>query len=139
MVNFRDGSVMAQLGQPDMRTPIAYGLGYPERLGFDIEPLPFTSLDGLTFEQANFERFPALALAQQAMAESGTMPAILNAANEIAVEKFLDKQLPFLAITDVIKTVLNQLEVSKASDIETILEADKQARSAALAFIERNH
>ena len=114
-----------------MRTPIAYGLGYPERINAGVERLDFSQLQSLNFEPANPLRFPAITLAQSAMAAGGTAPAILNAANEIAVDAFLSEQLGFLAITDLIDAVLQQQEVISASDIETVIAADKQARAIA--------
>ena len=136
MVQYCDGSVLAQLGQPDMRTPIAYGLGYPERINAGVERLDFSQLQSLNFEPANPRRFPAIALAQSAMAAGGTAPAILNAANEIAVDAFLAEQLGFLAITDLIDAVLQQQEVNSASDIETVIAADKQARAIANQWLQ---
>ena len=131
MVQYRDGSVLAQLGQPDMRTPIAYGLGYPERISAGVDSLNFTELKALTFEPADPVRFPALALAKHAMNSGGTAPAILNAANEVAVSAFLDGKLPFLAITDVIDQVMQALEITHANDLDTILAADTAARECA--------
>ena len=138
MVQYCDGSVLAQLGQPDMRTPIAYGLGYPERINAGVERLDFSQLQSLNFEPANPRRFPAIALAQSAMAAGGTAPAILNAANEIAVDAFLAEQLGFLAITDLIDAVLQQQEVNSASDIETVIAADKQARATANQWLQEH-
>ena len=135
MVQYSDGSVLAQLGQPDMRTPIAYGLGYPERIDAGVKPLDFTQLTSLTFEAANPKRFPAIALAQDAMASGGTAPAILNAANEVAVDAFLAEQIGFLAITDLIDSVLQQQVVTPADDLEVVLAADQEARRLAKAWI----
>ena len=131
MVQYRDGSVLAQLGQPDMRTPIAYGLGYPERISAGVGSLDFTELKALTFEPADPIRFPALALAKNAMQAGGTAPAILNAANEVAVSAFLAGQLAFLAITDVIDYVMQAQEITEANELDVILAADSAARECA--------
>ena len=131
MVQYRDGSILAQLGQPDMKTPIAYGLGYPDRIAAGVEPLDFTQMQALTFEAADLEQFPALALAKQAMKTGGTAPAVLNAANEVAVEAFLNEQISFLAITDVIDSVMQTVEVSQAAELGEILDADEAARRVA--------
>lgn len=136
MVQYRDGSVLAQLGQPDMRTPIAYGLGYPERISAGVNSLDFTELNALTFEPADPERFPALSLAKDAMHSGGTAPAILNAANEVAVSAFLNNQLSFLAITDLIDHVMQTITPTQANELETILAADSAARQLATSRIE---
>jgi 1-deoxy-D-xylulose-5-phosphate reductoisomerase len=131
MVQYRDGSILAQLGQPDMKTPIAYGLGFPERIDATVEALDFTQISALQFETADYEKFPALALARQAMKTGGTAPAILNAANEIAVDAFLKGSLPFLSITDVVEDTLDALDSESATDLEVILNADQEARRIA--------
>lgn len=139
MVQYLDGSVLAQLGQPDMKTPIAYGLGYPDRIAGRVEPLNFTELSSLEFEPANEERFPALRLARDAMLAGGTAATILNAANEVAVAAFLAKRLGFLDMTAVIEQTLESVASKPATDIETILDADKSARQAAEMYIEKVH
>jgi hypothetical protein len=101
MVEYLDGSVVAQLGAPDMRTPIACALGWPERIESGVAPLDFTTLGGLAFERLDALRFPCVALAREAIRQGGTAPAVLNAANEIAVEAFLAGRLPFTGIADV--------------------------------------
>lgn len=131
MVQYKDGSVLAQLGQPDMKTPIAYGLAYPERINAQVEPLDFTNLNGLHFEPGDEMRFPSLALSRDAMIAGGTAPAILNAANEVAVDAFLNNQLSFLNITQVIEQTLNAIESTDAAELETIFEADARAREYA--------
>jgi 1-deoxy-D-xylulose-5-phosphate reductoisomerase len=96
LVEYVDGSVLAQLGNPDMRTPIAYGLAYPERIDAGVAPLDLFKVATMNFVAPDFERFPCLALAYQALRAAGTAPAVLNAANEVAVAAFLDKQISFL-------------------------------------------
>ncbi len=131
LVEYVDGSVIAQLGNPDMRTPIAYGLAYPERIESGVAALDLFKIATLEFSAPDFERFPCLALAYQALRVAGTAPAVLNAANEIAVAAFLDKQIFFLAIARVIESVLNELPVTQVTCLEDVLHADKLARRAA--------
>ena len=131
LVEYVDGSVLAQLGNPDMRTPIAYGLAYPQRIEAGVEPLDLFKVATLGFVAPDFERFPCLALAYQALRAAGTAPALLNAANEVAVAAFLDKQISFLAIPRVIEAVLNALPVKAVECLEDVLGADAQARGAA--------
>ncbi len=133
LVEYVDGSVLAQLGNPDMRTPIAYGLAYPERIASGVAPLDLFKIASMDFVAPDFARFPCLALAYHALRAAGTAPAILNAANEVAVAAFLNKQIGFLAIPQVIETVLNQLPVGPVRDLDDVLAADAAARSAASA------
>ncbi|MBU3636619.1 1-deoxy-D-xylulose-5-phosphate reductoisomerase [Polynucleobacter sp. es-MAR-4] len=135
MVRYRDGSVLAQMGQPDMRTPIAYGLAWPERIDAGVAPLNLTQLTGLSFTEPNFAQFPCLALAFAAAKAGGTAAAVLNAANEVAVAAFLDDGLPYLSIPNVVEHCLNTLPSVDASSLETILEADALARQTANQFI----
>jgi len=135
MVRYRDGSVLAQMGQPDMRTPIAYGLAWPERIDAGVAPLNLTQLTGLSFTEPNFAQFPCLSLAFAAAKAGGTAPTVLNAANEIAVAAFLDEGLPYLSIPDVVGHCLNTLLPVVASSLEVILEADARARHTANQFI----
>ncbi|QWE26137.1 1-deoxy-D-xylulose-5-phosphate reductoisomerase [Polynucleobacter sp. AP-Ainpum-60-G11] len=135
MVRYRDGSVLAQMGQPDMRTPIAYGLAWPERIDAGVAPLNLTQLTGLSFAEPNFAQFPCLSLAFAAAKAGGTAPTVLNAANEIAVAAFLDEGLPYLSIPDVVGHCLNTLSPVVASSLEVILEADARARHTANQFI----
>jgi 1-deoxy-D-xylulose-5-phosphate reductoisomerase len=135
MVRYRDGSVLAQMGQPDMRTPIAYGLAWPERIDAGVAPLNLTQLSGLSFTEPNFAQFPCLSLAFAAAKTGGTAPAILNAANEVAVAAFLDEGLPYLSIPSVVEHCLNTLPAVSASSLEVILEADTLARQTANHFI----
>jgi 1-deoxy-D-xylulose-5-phosphate reductoisomerase len=131
LVEYVDGSVMAQLGNPDMRTPIAYGLAYPERIDSGVAALDLFKVANLSFVEPDFERFPCLGLAYQALRTAGTAPAILNAANEIAVAAFLDKRISFLAIARVIGAVLDALPVCPVTGLDDVLLADAQARRAA--------
>ncbi|MBU3588197.1 1-deoxy-D-xylulose-5-phosphate reductoisomerase [Polynucleobacter sp. 31A-FELB] len=135
MVRYRDGSVLAQMGQPDMRTPIAYGLAWPERIDAGVAPLNLTQLAGLSFTEPNFTQFPCLSLAFAAAKAGGTAPAVLNAANEVAVAAFLDDGLAYLSIPNVVEHCLNALSPVAADSLETILETDALARQTANQFI----
>ncbi|NCY00845.1 MAG: 1-deoxy-D-xylulose-5-phosphate reductoisomerase, partial [Burkholderiaceae bacterium] len=135
MVRYRDGSVMAQLGQPDMRTPIAFGLAWPNRIHAGVAPLNLTQLSGLHFTEPELKRFPCLALAFAAAKQGGTSPTILNAANEIAVAAFLSGKLPYLRIAQVVEATLNHLESKQAQSIEDVLESDRKAREAATTYL----
>ncbi|NBP47216.1 MAG: 1-deoxy-D-xylulose-5-phosphate reductoisomerase, partial [Burkholderiaceae bacterium] len=135
MVRYRDGSVMAQLGQPDMRTPIAFGLAWPNRIHAGVAPLNLTQLSGLHFTEPELKRFPCLALAFAAAKQGGTSPTILNAANEIAVAAFLSGKLPYLRIAQVVEATLNHLETKQAQSIEDVLESDRKAREAATTYL----
>ena len=137
MVQYVDGSVLAQLGNPDMRTPIAYGLAYPERIEAGVAPLDLFKIARLDFVAPDFERFPCLALAYRALRTGGTAPALMNAANEIAVDAFLNQRIAFLDIPRLIADVLDELPALAVTVLEDVLEADAQARSAALAWVER--
>jgi 1-deoxy-D-xylulose-5-phosphate reductoisomerase len=135
MVRYRDGSVMAQLGQPDMRTPIAFGLAWPNRIHAGVAPLNLTQLSGLHFTEPELKRFPCLALAFAAAKQGGTSPTILNAANEVAVAAFLSGKLPYLRIAQVVEATLNHLESKQAQSIEDVLESDRKAREAATTYL----
>ena len=135
MVRYRDGSVLAQLGNPDMRTPIAYCLGLPERIDSGVGELDFGALSALTFQKPDFDRFPCLKLAYQAMNAGGAAPCVLNAANEVAVAAFLDKRIKFTDITKVVAHCLAQDFSGGRHDIEGLLAQDAQTRRQAEAFI----
>jgi 1-deoxy-D-xylulose-5-phosphate reductoisomerase len=135
MVRYRDGSVIAQLGQPDMRTPIAYGLAWPERIDAGVAPLSLTQLAALSFTEPDLAHFPCLSLAFAAAKAGGTAPTVLNAANEIAVAAFLNEGMPYLQIPLVVEKALNVMPVSNADSIEYILDIDAQARKVARDFI----
>lgn len=135
MVRYRDGSVLAQLGNPDMRTPIAYCLGLPERIDSGVGDLDFDALSALTFQKPDFDRFPCLKLAYEAMNAGGAAPCVLNAANEAAVAAFLDGQIKF---TDIAKTVAHCLAQNFSDDlgnIENLLAQDAVTRRQAQEFI----
>ena len=135
MVRYRDGSVLAQLGNPDMRTPIAYCLGLPERIDSGVGELDFGALSALTFQKPDFDRFPCLKLAYQAMNAGGAAPCVLNAANEVAVAAFLDKRIKFTDIAQVVAHCLAQDFSDGCHDIEGLLAQDAQTRRQAEAFI----
>ena len=135
MVRYRDGSVLAQLGNPDMRTPIAYCLGLPERINSGVGELDFGALSALTFQKPDFNRFSCLKLAYQAMNAGGAAPCVLNAANEVAVAAFLDKRIKFTDIAKVVAHCLAQDFSDGRHDIEGLLAQDAQTRRQAEAFI----
>ena len=135
MVRYRDGSVLAQLGNPDMRTPIAYCLGLPERIDSGVGELDFGALSALTFQKPDFDRFPCLKLAYQVMNAGGAAPCVLNAANEVAVAAFLDKRIKFTDIAKVVAHCLAQDFSDGHHDIEGLLAQDAQTRRQAEAFI----
>lgn len=136
MVSYVDGSILAQLGHPDMRTPIAYGLGYPKRIASGVKPLNLIDVAKLEFEAPDMVRFPCLRLAYEVLAVGGTAPAILNAANEVAVAAFLAKQIHFLQISTVIEAILNHLPAMPVASIEHLIEVDQQARVLATKHIQ---
>ena len=137
MVGFVDGSVLAQLGIPDMRGPIGYALAYPDRLPLQLGYPDFTALANLTFEPPDLGRFPCLALAFEACAQGGTLPAVLNAANELAVTAFLAKRIAFTDIHRVISRTMERHLLHTRPSIEQICEADRQARQLAADEIRR--
>ncbi len=131
MVAYTDGSVLAQLGNPDMRTPIAHALGWPERLVAGVAPLDLFTVARLDFEPPDLQRFPCLRLAYAAMAAGGTATVSLNAANEVAVAAFLEERIRFVDIPLVIETVLDEVPVQLPHDLDTVLAADRMARTVA--------
>ena len=131
LVEYIDGSVIAQLSNPDMRVPIAHALAHPERITSGAQPLDLTVMKTLSFEPPDHERFPCLGLAYSALRAGGTTPAMLNAANEVAVEAFLAGRLPFTGIAGVIAQVLDALPARPAEDLASVMSADAQARQAA--------
>ena len=138
MVEYHDGSVLAQMGNPDMRTPIAYGLGWPDRIESGVSSLDLVQIAQLDFEALDRVRFPCVKLAEQAIAEGGTVTTALNAANEIAVAAFLNRRIPFPAIAQVVNEVLQQYQGRQADSIAHILEQDQLARELALRQIEQH-
>lgn len=128
MVQYLDGSVLAQLGQPDMRTPIAYGLGWPNRIEAGVEPLDFLKMSSLVFEAPDVNAFPCLGLAREAFEQGGYASAYLNAANEIAVAAFLKGNVRFTSIADIIEQVMVQAPNREPNGIDEVIEADREAR-----------
>ena len=137
MVRYADGSVLAQMGTPDMRTPIAYCLGLPERIASGVPPLDFAALSALTFETPDYHRFPCLELAYQAMQAGGGVPCVLNAANEIAVAAFLAGRIRFTDIAHTVRHCLEQDFSGSHHSLEGLLDLDAAARRAAEAFVQQ--
>jgi 1-deoxy-D-xylulose-5-phosphate reductoisomerase len=135
MVDYDDGSVLAQLGNPDMRTPIAHSLAWPNRIDSGVEPLDIFKIKTLDFESPDEARFPCLKLAADAAVQGGTRPTVLNAGNEVAVEAFLDSRIRFTDIPRVIEQCLSDVEQSMPDSINSILNVDADARDAANDFI----
>ena len=131
MVSYSDGSVLAQLGNPDMRTPIAHAMAWPDRMDSGVEQLDIFKVAQLNFEQPDFERFVCLRLAYDALRSGGTAPAILNAANEIAVDSFLKGKIAFTRIAEIVEQTLEQLDCERADSLDIILTADTQSRQGA--------
>ena len=135
MVRYIDGSVIAQLGQPDMKTPIAYGLGWPLRIDAGVKELDFATAHDLSFEPVDLSRFPCLSLSYEALSTGGLAPTILNAANEVAVHSFLNRGIQFTQISELVERVLNQTKVSGTMSLDSVLEADKVARQHAQTIV----
>jgi 1-deoxy-D-xylulose-5-phosphate reductoisomerase len=131
MVSYADGSVLAQLGNPDMRTPIAHALAYPDRIDSGVDPIDLARIAQLNFREPDYLRFPCLKLAFDALHAGGSAPAVLNAANEIAVEAFLDRVIGFRKIPQVIEQVMNRLPNVPVDDLDSLLLQDQRARSVA--------
>ena len=131
LVQYIDGSVLAELGNPDMRTPIAHALAYPERIGAGVEPLDLFSVASLHFERPDFARFPCLGLAYRALTEGQSAPATLNAANEVAVQAFLEQRIRFPDIAGIIATVMDRSPVTELASLDDVLAADARARRIA--------
>ncbi len=128
MVDYVDGTVLAEMGNPDMRIPIAYSMAWPDRFDSGVEPLNIFDVGRMDFQEPDLERFPCLRLAYEAIAAGGIMPTVLNAANEIAVEAFLNEAVRFTDIPVIIEQCMKQFEAKVADTLEIILEADQQAR-----------
>jgi 1-deoxy-D-xylulose-5-phosphate reductoisomerase len=135
MVEYIDGSVIAQMGNPDMRTPIAHGLAWPERIESGVSSLDIIATAQLDFEAPDFKRFPCLRLAVEAILQGGTAMAVLNAANEVAVDAFLDGRVRFTDIAPIIEHTLAQIDSVEPDSINVVQEADSLARAVALKFI----
>ncbi len=129
MVSFADGSVLAQMGQPDMRTPIAHALAWPQRIASGVEPLDLVAVSQLNFSRPDSDRYPCLDLARQAWRQGQSASVVLNAANEIAVDEFLNGQIMFPDISNLIDTALQKMPVQTVDSIETVLEIDASTRS----------
>ncbi len=137
MVEYRDGSLIAQLGVPDMRIPIAYAMAHPERLDTDVPKLDVTAVGSMVFEEPVWEKFPCLSYAFEAGKAGGTMPAALNAANEIAVEAFLQERIAYLDISRIIHQVMEAHDVKPMSSIDVAIEVDRWARKYARICIDK--
>ena len=135
MVEYSDGSVLAQLGSPDMRTPIAYALSWPERIRVDVARLDFATIGQLNFTAPDMKRFPALRLAREALRAGGTVPTVLNAANEIAVGAFLGGKLTFLQIAETVERMMNRIAASPLRDLDQMFDLDDMIRRETLGLI----
>ncbi|MBO4793703.1 MAG: 1-deoxy-D-xylulose-5-phosphate reductoisomerase [Deltaproteobacteria bacterium] len=131
MVEYVDGALIAQMGVPDMKIPIAYALAFPERLALDLPPLDLCTLGSLTFAAPDDRRFPCLSIAREALRQGGTVPAVMNAANEVAVACFLNRTIQFGQIAEVIRETLEQHSPCAVTDLETVIEADRKGRQTA--------
>jgi 1-deoxy-D-xylulose-5-phosphate reductoisomerase len=138
MVEYIDGSVLAQLGTPDMRTPIAYAMGWPKRIAAPSPRLDLAQIGSLTFERPDYERFPALSLARAALEAGGSAPTVLNAANEVAVLAFLDRQIGFLDIAKIVGETLDRIPRVAIDALEVVAEIDQKARAIARETIARS-
>ena len=137
LVQYIDGSVIAELGNPDMRTPIAQALAFPERINAGVAPLSLFDVASLTFERPDLERFPCLGLAYRALRDGESAPALLNAANEVAVQAFLEQRLGFIQIARVIERVMDSVPATKLTSLDDVFEADRAGRLAAEQVIRR--
>jgi 1-deoxy-D-xylulose-5-phosphate reductoisomerase len=137
LVDYEDGSVLAQLGNPDMRTPIAHAMAWPERIDSGVAPLDLFAVGRLDFERPDPARFPCLDLAYRALRAEGNAAAVLNAANEVAVSAFLERRLPFLGIADLIAATLDAVPQAALTDLAAVLEADRQGRTTATEILAR--
>ncbi|MDA5193772.1 1-deoxy-D-xylulose-5-phosphate reductoisomerase [Govanella unica] len=137
MVSYIDGSVLAQLGSPDMRTPISYALGWPARMETPARRLNLAQIGRLDFAEPDLERFPALRLAREALVAGGNAPTVLNAANEVAVAGFLARKIGFLQIAEIVQTTLETLPLAGVEDLDDVRETDREARRVADAIMRR--
>ncbi len=127
-VEYSDGSILSQMGNPDMRVPIAYTLAYPDRINTCVEKLKLSSIKKLTFMEPDYEKFPCLKLAYNALKTQKSAPTVLNASNEVAVEAFLNEKLKFLSISSIVEETLNRASISSINSIKDVLEIDKESR-----------
>ncbi|MDH1264328.1 1-deoxy-D-xylulose-5-phosphate reductoisomerase [Pseudomonas sp. GD03944] len=139
LVDYIDGSVLAQLGNPDMRTPISHALAWPQRIDSGVAPLDLFAVARLDFQAPDEQRFPCLRLAREAAEAGGTAPAMLNAANEVAVAAFLERRIRFPEIARIIENVLNTEPVVPVESLDTVLSADRRARELAGQWLDRGH
>ncbi|WP_193180170.1 1-deoxy-D-xylulose-5-phosphate reductoisomerase [Nisaea sediminum] len=137
LVAYRDGSVLAQLGTPDMRTPISYALAWPDRMPTNVRPLDLSEIATLTFSAPDMARFPALALARAALRSGGAMPAVLNAGNEIAVEGFLSGKLGFTGIAELVEEVMEAVDPAAPDTIDDVIGLDREIRAEASRRLDR--
>ena len=137
MVEYNDGSVLAQLGNPDMRTPIAHAMAWPDRIESGVDSLDLFEISKLEFEKPDLNQFPCLRLAYEAIKKGGTASAILNAANEIAVQGFLDGEVKFTVIPNVIEHALSEISVEPADSLAAVLKADESARLVSNDYIKQ--
>lgn len=135
MVQYNDGSVLAQMGNPDMRTPIAYAMGWPERIESGVSQLDLFEVAQLNFEHPDYERYPCLRLAVEAMEQGGSATTIVNAVNEVAVDTFLSEQMGYLDIASMIEQILGEMAVEPVSTVEQVLAVDAEARQRAVAWV----
>ena len=136
-MQYLDGSVLAQLGNPDMRTPIAHALAWPQRIDAGVADLDLFEIAQLDFEKPDLESFPCLAHAYAAAEAGKNAPTILNAANEVAVQAFLDNRIPFMQIAEVVEQTLNNQPLSELESLVAVQECDQQARLYSSAYIKR--
>ena len=136
-VEYKDGSILSQLGTPDMRTPIAYALSYPRRTNASVQKLDLTKLSQLTFFKPDHESFPSLNLAISSLKLGRSAPTVLNAANEIAVEAFLNKRIPFLSISKVVDLTLNKSNICEMNNLDDVLQIDEESRKISESMIEK--
>lgn len=139
LVEYVDGSVLAQMANPDMRVPIAYALAWPERIPLSVKPLNLLEISQLNFDAVCLNRYPCLALAYEVIQSSGTAPTVLNAANEVAVQAFLMKQIAFPQIAEIIRATLDKLGSQTIVNLETVLEADQQAKLIAKKLLSKSN
>ena len=137
LVRFKDGSLLAQMGNHDMRTPIAHALGWPQRIDAGVTPLDLAALGRLTFEPVDMGRYPCMRIAFEALAMGGTASAIVNAANEVAVQAFLDRKLRFDRIHEIIERTLADSNIVTGTTLDTVLDADRDARQRAGEHVAR--
>jgi 1-deoxy-D-xylulose-5-phosphate reductoisomerase len=135
LVAYDDGSVLAQLGQPDMRTPISYAMAWPGRMSTPVAELDLARIASLTFEAPDHERFPAMGLARTSLGDGASAPIVLNAANEVAVEAFLDGRIGFLDVIDLVARALDKVPPREVDDLEAVIEFDRAARRQAIDLL----